>query len=136
MLVQFWNVAAKFVASRLFANNSSGISAKLRQPENVDEKPAERNQIGVADYEQNRTGNNRVELSGTAGRGSEGSPPDAGRKDQEHRGASEGLRAAVDAAVRICSEFAAACRRLEQHVIERRKTLERERERPPRGMSR
>ena len=106
------------------------------QSENVEEKPAERNQIGVADHEQNRTGNNRVELSGTAGRGSEGSPPDAGREDQEHRGAGGGLRAAVDAAVRICSEFAAACRRLEQYVIERRKTVERERERPPRGMSR
>ncbi len=38
--------------------------------------------------------------------------------------------------VRICAEFAAACRRLEQYVVERRKTLERERERPPRGMSR
>ena len=91
---------------------------------------------GIEQHEQNRTGNNRAELSETSGRGSEGSPPDAGREDQEHRGAGGGLRAAVDAAVRICAEFAAACRRLEQYVVERRKTLERERERPPRGMSR
>ncbi len=58
-----------------------------------------------------------------------------GRSGDGGAGAS-GLRAAVDAAVRICSEFAAACRRLEQHLIERRKMVEREREHPPRGMSR
>jgi hypothetical protein len=91
---------------------------------------------GIEQHEQNRTGNDSIELPGTAGRGGEGSPPDTGRKDQEHRNVGGGLRAAVDAAVRVCAEFAAACRRLEQHLVERRKAVEREKEHPPRGMSR
>lgn len=60
------------------------------------------------------------------GGGRDGGTPEPGREDPEHGKPGGGLRAAIDAAVHIVTEFAAAYRRVEQYLAERRQTLERE----------
>jgi hypothetical protein len=95
------------------------------------------NQIdGEITHEQNRTGTHSVGLSGTDGCGSEIGAAEPGRENSEHRNAGDRLRAAVDAAVHIVTEFTTAYRRATEYLAERRQAVEREAERNRRGMSR
>jgi hypothetical protein len=97
---------------------------------------AQSNQNGEIDHEQKRTGTHSLGLPGTNRNGSEGRTPEPGREDSEHREPGGRLRAAIDAAVRIVSEFATAYRRAERYLAERGKTVEREAEQKQQGMSR
>jgi hypothetical protein len=91
---------------------------------------------GVSNHEQKRTGAHSIGLPGTDRGGSERRTPETGREDSGHREPGGRLRAAIDAAVHIVSEFRAAYQRAERYLAERRKTVELETERKPRGMSR
>ncbi|MDR1611701.1 MAG: relaxase/mobilization nuclease domain-containing protein, partial [Planctomycetota bacterium] len=70
------------------------------------------NQIegGEIDHGQKRTGTHSVGLPGTDRDGGEGGTPEPGREDSEDRNKGGGLRAAIDAAIRLVTEFAAAYR--------------------------
>ena len=95
------------------------------------------NQIeGVSNHEQKRAGTHSIGLPGADRDGSDGGTLEPGREDSEDRNAGGGLRAAVDAAIRIVTEFRVAYRRAERYLAEHGKTVEREAERKPRGMSR
>ncbi len=91
---------------------------------------------GIANHEQERTGNDCAALSRTNRDRSENGTGEPRHQNSENREAGGRLREAIDAAVRIVSQFKTAYRRLEQYLIERRQTVEREAERKSRGMSR
>ena len=97
---------------------------------------AQGNQNGAIDYEQKRTGTHSLGLPGTDRGGSEGGTPEPGREDPADRNAGGGLRAAIDAAVRIVGEFAAAYRRAERYLSRQQQEIERKTERPPQDRSR
>jgi hypothetical protein len=96
----------------------------------------EGHQIGVNSHERERTGNNSIEATGTAGIRSGGSPAGTGQADRDNGGTSERLRAALDALDRVVSALGEVYRKLEQYIGRRKRKVERKDEWKTLGMER